>query len=165
MIVVFAALLNVLLVLGAPKYFSESLSYKPDYTERQKTIIEAMRKGLPLTLDDLKYHEEQGEIMTAKSLKRAEEEFSGIHNPKIETRSVVLVTAISLAILALLGFFGFFGTLEAFVYFSITSMLVLLFAPIGAGQLFLIVIASAVVAYFGANYLGRLAAFLLKRCV
>jgi len=155
LLVMIAAIINVLLVLALPKYFSgESVSYEPNITERHKAILESVSKGLPITMDDIRYKEQQGELMVLESQKRAKEIFSGTASPKIKFMSVILVASTSLMILIVIAYFGYFRRLGSLVYFLVPSTLILLLSPIASGQLFFIIAANAIIVYLTINILS-----------
>ena len=149
LIVVIAAVINVLLIGAVPKYFSgESFPHEPMQNEKHKSILISIEKGLPITQSEQRYIEEKTALISEELHKLYEQRLAeGNYQARIQAKSILNISLISLTVLALLSFLNFFGSAATFVYFSIPSLLIFLFSPMGSSQIYLIILANMSLVY------------------
>ena len=148
LIIIYAALINVMLVAAIPKYFSSSYTSTTVTDERYLSIIESHAKGIPLTSSDLQYEREQSNTLRREGLQRNQEIFIG------SLKSTLLITMISMVTLILLSYLNYLANAASYVYFFLPSLLIFVFVPAVSGILFLTILFSMTVVYTGQTLLN-----------
>ena len=148
LIVVYAALINVMLVASIPMFFSDTTTTTTITDERHESILRAKMEGLPITVSDALYAGSQRRTARRDGLDRNQKMFIG------SPQTIVLISLISIMTLTILAYLNYLRKSAAFMYFLIPSLLIFVFVPAVAGILFLTILFSMIVVYTGQTLLN-----------
>ena len=143
LIVVYAALINVMLVASIPMFFSNTATSATITDERHLSIIKSEMKGLPITASDSRYARSQMKTVRRDGLDRNQKVFIG------SPQTISLISLISIVTLMILACLNYLTRAAAFVYFLLPSLLIFLLAPAVSGILFLTILFGMITVYTG----------------
>lgn len=142
------SLLNVLIIAFLPMTFTgEEVKSEYEFTQKYKSIADAVAKGEVVSLEDREYLKEQAWSSTLEARKSAKENLLGANKSRITLGSILQTSAISLISLIILSVLKLFESTASLVYFSLGSLLIMLISPVGSGQLFLIIITNMMIVF------------------